>query len=149
MKFLSIEPANNANAEGIIECIKTAFQRISILDFQKRIMGLNADGASVNTGVHNGVGVLMQADSPWLQVIHCFNHRLELAIKDAFKNNNFNKIDEMLMTFCYLYQKSPKCLRELKCIAEAWEKSVPKRSKSYGTCWIDHKLTSMKIMLEN
>ena len=102
LKFLSIEPANNANAEGIIECIKTAFERIGILDFQKRIMGLNADGASVNTGLHNGVGVLMQADSPWLQVIHCFNHHLELAIKDAFKNNNFNKIDEMLMKFYYL-----------------------------------------------
>ena len=57
MKFLSIEPANNANAEGIIECIKTALERIGILDFQKRIMGLNVDGASVNTGVHNSVGV--------------------------------------------------------------------------------------------
>ena len=80
LKFLPIEPANNANAEGIIERIKTAFERIGILDFQKRIMGLNVEGASVNTGV---------------------------------------------------------------------EKSVPKPSKSYGTRWIDHKLTSMKIMLEN
>ena len=71
-------------------------------------MGLNVDGASINAGVHNGVAVLMQADSPWLQVIPCFNHFLELAIKDAFKNNNFNKIDEMLMKFYYLYQKSPK-----------------------------------------
>ena len=26
LKFLLIEPANNANAEGIIECIKTAFE---------------------------------------------------------------------------------------------------------------------------
>ena len=149
LKFLSVEPANNTNAEGIIECIKTAFEQIGILDFQKRIMGLNVDGASVNTGVHNGVGVLMHADSPWLQVIHCFNHHLELAIKDAFKNDNFNKIDEMLMKFYYLYQKSPKLLQELKHIAEAWEKSVPKPSKSYGTHWIDQKLTSMKIMLEN
>ena len=91
----------------------------------------------------------MQADLPWLQVIHYFNYRLELAIKDAFKNDNFNKIDETLMNFYYLYQKSPKRLRELKHIAEAREKSVPKPSKSYGTCWIDHKLTSMKIMLEN
>ena len=33
LKFLSIEPANNANAEGIIECINTAFERIGILDF--------------------------------------------------------------------------------------------------------------------
>ena len=112
-------------------------------------MGLKVDGASVNTGVHNSVEVLMQADSPWLQVIHCFNYHLELAIKDAFKNDNFDKIDEMLKKFYYLYQKSPKRLRELKHIAEAWEKSVSKPFKSYGTCWIDHKLTSMKIMLEN
>ena len=55
----------------------------------------------------------------------------------------------MLMKFCYLYKKSPKHLGELKRIAEALEKSVPKPSKSYGTRWIDHKLTSMKIMLEN
>ena len=59
LKFLSIEAANHANAEGIFECIKTAFEQIGILDFQKRIMGLNVDGASVNTRVHNGVGVLM------------------------------------------------------------------------------------------
>ena len=119
LKSLLIEPANNANAEGIIECIKTAFERIGVLDFQKGIMGLNVDGASVNSGMHNGVGVLMQADSPRLKVIHCFNHCLELTIKDAFKNNNFNKIDEILMKFYYLYQKSPKRLRELKRIAEA------------------------------
>ena len=149
LKFFLIEPANNANAEGIIEYIKTAFERISILDFQKRIMRPNVDGASVNTGVHNGGGVLMQADSPWLQVIHCFNHHLELAIKDAFKNDNFDKIDEMLMKFYYLYQKSPKRLQELKHVVEAWEKSVPKPSKSYGTCWTVHMLISMKIMLEN
>ena len=108
LKFFLIEPANNTNAEGIIECVKTAFEWIGILGFQKRIIGLNVDGASVNTEVHNGVAVLMQADSPSPQVIPCFNHFLELAIKDAFKNNNFNKIDEMLMKFYYLYQKSPK-----------------------------------------
>ena len=55
----------------------------------------------------------------------------------------------MLMKFYYLYKKSPKSLRELKHIAKAWEKLVPKPSKSYGTRWTDHKLTSMKIMLEN
>ena len=55
----------------------------------------------------------------------------------------------MLMKFYYLHKQSPKHLQELKHIAETWEKSVSKPSKSYGTCWIDHKLTSTKIMLEN
>ena len=68
---------------------------------------------------------------------------------ERVKNDNFNKIDEMLMKFYYLYEKSPKCLQELKCIADTWVKSVPKPSKSYGTLWIDHKVTSVKIMLEN
>ena len=107
-------------------------------------MGLNVDDATINTGLHNGVGVLMQADWSWLQVIHCFNQLLELAIKDALKNGNFNKTDEMLMKFYYLYQKSLKHLQELQRIAEPLKMSVPKPSESYGTHWIDHKLTSVK-----
>ena len=34
-------------------------------------------------------------------------------------------------------------------MSEAWEKSVPKASKSHGTHWIDHKLKSKQIVLEN
>ena len=60
LKFLSIERANNTNAEGIIECIKRQLSNELVCQiFKKRIMGLNVDGASVSTGVHNGVGVLM------------------------------------------------------------------------------------------
>ena len=31
-------------------------------------------------------------------------------------------------------------------MSEAWEKSVPKPSKSHGTHWIDQKLKSMQIV---
>ena len=34
-------------------------------------------------------------------------------------------------------------------MSEAWEKSIPKPSKSHGTHWIDQKLKSMEIVLEN
>ena len=120
-----------------------------MLDLSRKVIALNVDGAAVNTGVHHGVGALMKESSPWLQVIHCFNHRLELSIKDAFKTDTFVIIDEMLMKLCYLYQQSPNRLRELKRMSEAWEKSLPKPSKSHGTRWIDHKLKSMQIVLEN
>ena len=85
----------------------------------------------------------MKESYPWLQVIYCFSYRLELSIKDAFQTDAFVKIDEMLMKMYYLYQKSPKRVRELKRMSEAWEKSVPKPSKSHGTRWIEHKLKSM------
>ena len=50
----------------------------------------------VNTGLHNGLGVLIREINPWLIVVHCFSHRFELAVKDTFKNT------------LYLYKKSSK-----------------------------------------
>ena len=113
MKFISIEPANNANVEGIHSCIKEAFERVGMLYLSKNVITSNVDGAVVNTGVHHGVSALMKESSPWLQVIHYSNQRLQLSIKDAFKTGAFVKMDEMSMKL-YLYQKSPKRLRELK-----------------------------------
>ena len=147
LKCPSIEPANNANAEGIHSCIKEAFGRVGVLGLSQKVIVLNVDGAVVNTGIHHGA--LMKESSPWLQVIHCFNHILELSIKDAFKTDTCVKIDKILMKMCYLYQKSPKRLRELQRMSEAWEKSVSRPSKSHDTRWIDHKLKSMQIVLEN
>ena len=37
LKFLSIELAINANAEGIHSCIKEAFERVGVLDLSKKI----------------------------------------------------------------------------------------------------------------
>ena len=54
------------------------------------------------------------------------------------------------MRIYYLYQNLPKRLRELKHMAESYEKkSVPKPSKSYGTRWIENKLTAMQAMFDN
>ena len=36
-------------------------------------------GASVNSGIHNGLGALIKRDAQLLQVINRFNHRIELA----------------------------------------------------------------------
>ena len=65
-----------------------------MLDLSQTVITLYVDGAVVNTGVHHGVGALMRESSPWLQVIQCFNHRLELSIKNVFKIDAFVKIDQ-------------------------------------------------------
>ena len=80
----------------------------------------------MNVGKHKGVGTQLKEKAPWLQVIHCFNHRVELALKDAFKNTQFEKIEEMLLKLYYLYQKSSK--GELRELADAYEKTIPKPS---------------------
>ena len=149
VKYLSIESVKTADAKGIIESLEEAFSRIGITNFEDLLLGLNVDGASVNVGKHKGVGTQLKEKAPWLQVIHCFNHRVELALKDAFKNTQFEKIEEMLLKLYYLYQKSSKRLRELRELADAYEKTIPKPTKCNGTRWIDHKYKAMQIVYEN
>ena len=129
--------------------ITTAFSRIHIPFFSDRLVGRNVDGASVNMGVHAGLGTKIREMAPWPVLVHCFNHRIELAIKDAFDGSSVSKIDQMLGVLHSLYNACPKRYRELKRLAEAWQTSIPKPTKATGTRWIEHKINAMKIALEN
>ena len=55
----------------------------------------------------------------------------------------------MLQVLHSLYNFSPKCYPKLKRLVEAWQISIPKPTKTSGTCWIEHKVNAMKIALEN
>ena len=143
VKYLSIASDENDDADGLKDCISKAFEKIGITKFSKRMLGLNVDGANVNTGIHKGLGAKIKEEADWLQLVHCFNHCLELALKDAFSNSWFKAIEEFLNEICLLYQTSPKRYRKLKRVAEAYGETVPKPTKAYGTRWIDHKLWAL------
>ena len=149
VKFYGIESPDHANAVGLKHAVELAFTRVGITDFTSSLFGLNVDGASVNTGIHGGLGALLRQSAEWLTVVHCFNHRLELAAQDAFKGTFFDEVDTMLTKLFYLYQKSPKRLRELHEFSEIFEKSVPKPAKAGGTRWIGHKMRALNIVLQN
>ena len=53
-----------------------------------------ADGAAVNFGKINGVLTEVQQDipCPWMLKKHCVAHRLEISLKDAFKNTYFTQV---------------------------------------------------------
>ena len=69
VKYLSIESVENATAPAIKDAISEAFKRFGVKEMPKHLLGLNVDGASVNTGIHSGLGALMKEDSPWLQTV--------------------------------------------------------------------------------
>ena len=129
--------------------MELAFTRTGITDFASSLFGSNVDGASVNTGIRGGLGALLRLSAEWLTVVHCFNHRLELAAQDAFKGTFFDEVDTMLTKLFYLYQKSPKRLCELREFSEIFEKLVPKPAKAGGTRWIGHKMRALNIVLQN
>ena len=47
----------------------------------------------------------MTADAPWLSAFHCFNHNLELAVKDTFDKTFLKAVDNMLLKLHYLYHR--------------------------------------------
>ena len=149
VKFFSVESVKAADADGLKSSLKEAFERIGILCFENRLHGLNVDGASVNTGVHRGLGAKIRELAPWLTFVHCFNHRLELAVKDTFKGTFFDEIDTMLLKLYYLYKKSAKRTRELQAFGEVYEKVITRPVKSSGTGWVAHKVNAMEIVLMN
>lgn len=113
------------------------------------LTNLCLDGESVNTGIHNTLGVKMKTDAPWLSVTHCFNHKLKLAVKDRVDKIFFKDVDNLLFKLHYLHRKSPKHLRRLNIFEEIGDQSMPKPYKSYGTQWITHKIKAMEIALSN
>ena len=111
-----------------------------------KLVGINVDGTSVNLG--KGVGTVLKEKSPWIQVIHRFNHCVEHALKDTFRTTSFEEVDSMLSKLYYLYQKSLKRLSELREFSEAYDKTVPKPSKATGIRWTDHKYRAMELFFQ-
>ena len=132
VSFFNIETPKSCDAEGLVNCISNTFKRIGLTNYTDRVIGIDVNGASVNLGRQKGVAARLKELAPWL--LHCFNHRLELAVQDAFKGvKAFEDVDEMLLKLFYYYQKSPKRLRDLRSFAENFEETVPKPKKACGT----------------
>jgi hypothetical protein len=85
IRFFALESPTSTSADGLKKMIEDCFPWFNIDNFTKRLASLNMDGASVNMGSINRLGAKLRNNSPWLLIIHCFNHRMELAVKVAFK----------------------------------------------------------------
>ena len=149
VKLLSIECPQHTDAKGLKEAIELAFSRIGLVNFSSKPYGFNVDGASVNMGIHRGLGVLLPENAPWSTIVHRFNHRFELAIKDAFVGTFFDEIHSFLIKLFYLCKKSSKRLQELHQFGKIYETSIPRPAKVGGTSWMVHKFRAMAILLEN
>ena len=142
IKFFSIETPLHSTAEVLKEAISSAFKRTGVTEFPSnfQISRFQCRWRFGNTGIHRGLAQLLHESSPCLNVVHCFNHCFELAIKDMLKATFSKDINTLLNKLYYLYRKSPKRLRELHEFSAVYEKSVPKPAKANGTRWFSHNL---------
>eukprot|EP00731_Ephydatia_muelleri_P038170 Em0671g2a len=111
-KFFFLPDVSDATSIGIQTLL---MERCAKLDLRNQLVSICVDGAAVNLSVRHGpLSALLKEDMPWLVAVHCMNHRFELAAKDACSTSFLDEISTMLLNLHYMYEKSPKRLRELQ-----------------------------------
>ena len=115
LKYFSIESVKVADSAGLKETLEKAFLRFGFKNYYDKLVGLNLDGASVNMGRMNGLGKLVRDEAHWFDIVHCFNHRLELAIKVVFTTTTFTAIlMKSLPNFIIFIRKAQKISNNLE-----------------------------------
>ena len=56
---------------------------LDVEDFKMKPVCCTSDGASINFGAKTGLMTWLSVHRPWMIKIHCVNHRVEWAIKEA------------------------------------------------------------------
>lgn len=107
MYFIGVQDTEKADANGIVNGLKSLVERNLTLSFDcflSKVVSLSCDGASVMVGCRNGVGALLKKIQPSIVVMHCMAHRLELSLKDAAKKHAlYDKVVRVLLQGIYLF----------------------------------------------
>ena len=157
-QYLCVRQPKSVNAAGLLETLQRALTYCKLDEhIPTKLVGLGCDGANVNMG-ENGMKGLMQAERPWLTVVWCLSHRLELALKDALKKTYFSDVDEFLLRLYYLYCKSPKKCSELEDVVSELKECLTtddfpisggvRPLRACGTRFVAHKVRAMERVLD-
>ena len=143
--FISCCQVERGTASQILEAIKKATETVMEWDdFQKKLVALGSDGASVMLGKNNGVIALLQKIQPATVAVHCSGHRLELAYKDAIKKVAVaEKVVTLLSGLYYIYRNSALNRTNFKNAFQCLglKKLIPTRAG--GTRWVGHTLHAL------
>ena len=80
-EFLGVRELKQGNAESIFTAAEKILEEYDLDG--KNMVGLATDGAAVMLGIHTGVATRFKKKYPWLIVVHCMAHRLQLAAEKA------------------------------------------------------------------
>ena len=111
------------DAESLKKGIDSIFLKdgkIPVTNYETKLVSLTTDGASVNTGkISAGLMTRFALERDWFVQIHCINHRVELAIKDALKETKFKDIDNFYQSNFNVLTNSGKIKSGLRIAPEA------------------------------
>ena len=109
--LLNISETNAADAKTIHDCLLDIISRLGLE--LKNLKAFASDGASVMTGVNNGVAARLREHQVLRHMlnIHCICHRLALACADSSNQLTFLKdFEDTLIQLWAFFKNSPKRL---------------------------------------
>ena len=130
---------------NIVDCRAETIEK-AILEFLSsnglsisKLRSFGSDGAAVMVGRVSGVGVRLQAHSPTMIAVHCFNHRLALAAAHASDSVPYLKqFKSILQTLFYFYQNSAVRTASLHAIQEVLNDPSIKCKQAKDVRWLSH-----------
>ena len=110
LKFFSLRNTISHTYEGLMETFLETFQSKGVSDvIGTKILYFAFDGATVNSSSKNGLITKMRENfGDYISFAWCLAHRLELAIKDAFKGSDMTEIERVLNLFYNTYKTAVK-----------------------------------------
>ena len=99
---LSVQEPDDTGSQGLHEALEKATDCSNFkFNRSERQVGIGSDGASTNLAL---CALLKEAVRDHLVFMWCLSHKLELALKDAFKDKELDKKaqEQLLLNFTFL-----------------------------------------------
>lgn len=101
-------------------------------------------------GRYRGVTTLMrERTNPDLVMIHCMNHKLELAVHDAVKKITQASHFQIFIDSLYAFSQSLKHMRELEGVATELGVRARRVGKVFDVRWLSSSCTSVTALWES
>ena len=118
--FASMVDVPDGKAATISEALLNYLQQNNIPT--SKLLGFASDGAAVMMGKNNGVGVILKRHNPLIVHIHCYAHRLALAVSQAAANVNCVKsYQDTVNSNYFFFTNSPVRYNNLRAIYDILE----------------------------
>lgn len=137
--FVGFFEAEKLTGRGLADLLLTQLELLG-LDVQK-CRGQGYDGAATMQGYFNGVQAVVREREPLAAFVHCFTHRLNLAVSRTCDVPEVKNFFGTLGTICAFVLASPKRTKMLEAIIDA-DETEPlhrrRRLKTYcPTRWVE------------
>ncbi|XP_073669155.1 E3 SUMO-protein ligase KIAA1586-like [Paramisgurnus dabryanus] len=151
--FLQLVELQSCTGSAICDTLLQSLYTRGISEDMLRtwLIGFATDGAAAMMGRYRGAATLLREKiNPNLTVIHCMNHKLELAVHDAVKHiteaSHFQMFIDSLYSF---FSQSPKHMREFESAASDLGMHARRIGRVFDVRWLSSSCTSVTALWQS